>query len=637
VCHKGTTRTLARLAALALAAVVGVSAQTTEWRRVGNSSADVQLASPVTGRVNQVWYSDDGSLLYARTASGKLFQTLNFESWDPAAGDPTPPATFDRVPARTPDASATFVALRSDSAEMWGLGSQLFRSLDNGKSWDPLTAYRTQSVVGSGMHSVAVSPRDPDQIVVANDFGVWRSMDGGLTWAGLNQDLPNLSVERILATPSGAQGARIQTGDLGVLELPPGASVWQPAPALAAQATEELETRRLYGARVHADVTTFSTFTRGATQVVYAGTSDGQIFKSVDGGESFVPTQSPGLKGQTVERIFVDPALPGMALAALSGDGPRVLRIVSEGAVWDDISSNLPKTAAHSITADRSSGAVYVATDAGVYYTHAGLTDATTAESWNSVSSAVPSSALPAARVLDVRLDPRRVQLYVALEGYGVYGAPAPHRGRILRLLNAADNSARPAAPGSLLSVVGQRVDEATAGGLSYPVWNTAGTDSQIQVPFEAVGPTVALALHTAAGTVDRDLRVQPVSPAILVNRDGLPALFDADSGMPIGAGNAAHSGQRIQIMATGLGKVRPDWVTGRPAPAGNPPAVVAEVRTYLDRNPVSTNAATLAPGYVGFYLVEVQLPVVSNYGAMELHLSVDGQESNRVQIVIVP
>jgi uncharacterized protein (TIGR03437 family) len=132
-------------------------------------------------------------------------------------------------------------------------------------------------------------------------------------------------------------------------------------------------------------------------------------------------------------------------------------------------------------------------------------------------------------------------------------------------------------------------------------------------------------------------LRVQPVSPAILVNRDGLPALFDADSGMPIGTGNAAHTGQRIQIMATGLGKVRPDWVTGRPAPAENPPVVTADVRTYLDSNPVSTSAATLAPGYVGFYLVEVQLPVVSNYGAMELHLSVDGQESNRVQIVIVP
>jgi hypothetical protein len=34
-------------------------------------------------------------------------------------------------------------------------------------------------------------------------------------------------------------------------------------------------------------------------------------------------------------------------------------------------------------------------------------------------------------------------------------------------------------------------------------------------------------------------------------------------------------------------------------------------------------------------YLVEVQLPAVSNYGAMELHVVADGQESNRVQIVI--
>jgi len=30
-----------------------------------------------------------------------------------------------------------------------------------------------------------------------------------------------------------------------------------------------------------------------------------------------------------------------------------------------------------------------------------------------------------------------------------------------------------------------------------------------------------------------------------------------------------------------------------------------------------------------------VQLPAVANYGAMELHVAADGQESNRVQIVI--
>jgi len=32
-----------------------------------------------------------------------------------------------------------------------------------------------------------------------------------------------------------------------------------------------------------------------------------------------------------------------------------------------------------------------------------------------------------------------------------------------------------------------------------------------------------------------------------------------------------------------------------------------------------------------------VQLPVIANYGAMELHVTAEGQESNQVQIVIVP
>jgi len=622
-----------RLGALVLAAAAAVSAQTTEWRPVGNSSADLQLAGPATGPVAQVWYSDDGSLLYARTASGKVFQTLDFESWVPATGDPKPPVTFGRIPARIPEPSARTIALRSDSAELWGLGSQLYRSTDNGRSWDPLTAYRTQSVVGPEMHSVAVSPRDPDQIAVANDTGVWRSMDGGLTWSGLNQYLPNLTVERILSTPAGMQGLRIQTEKLGALELPPGASVWQPAPAMAAGIAAEAEARRTYTALVHAEVTAVSTpFTSGLDKVVYAGTADGEIFKSVDGGATFDRAETPALKSQAVQNIFVDPALPGMALASLSGDGPRVLRVTA-GTVWHDITADLPKGDAHSVTADRTSGAIYLATDSGVYYTHASLTAAATAESWSLVSS-----SLPAARALDVRLDASRVQLYAALEGYGVFAARAPHGATGLRLVNAADGSARAAAPGSLLSVVGQRVDEVTGAGLGYPVWNTAGTDSQIQVPFEAVGPTVALALRTAGGaTIARDLRVQPVSPAIFVNPDGVPLLFDADSSMPIHSGNPAHSGQRIQIMATGLGRVSPDWVTGRPAPAENPPAVVASVGTYLDGNPIATTSARLAPGYVGFYLVEVQLPFISNYGTMELHLSVDGQFSNRVQLVIVP
>ena len=76
---------------------------------------------------------------------------------------------------------------------------------------------------------------------------------------------------------------------------------------------------------------------------------------------------------------------------------------------------------------------------------------------------------------------------------------------------------------------------------------------------------------------------------------------------------------------------------TGLAAPLENPPAVAATVRAYLDGSPVQVTRATLAPGYVGFYIIDVQLHAIANLGTSELYLSAGGQDSNRVQIVMEP
>ena len=44
-----------------------------------------------------------------------------------------------------------------------------------------------------------------------------------------------------------------------------------------------------------------------------------------------------------------------------------------------------------------------------------------------------------------------------------------------------------------------------------------------------------------------------------------------------------------------------------------------------------------LAPGYVGLYLVELQLPALVNAGPAELYITADGQESNRVRLYLEP
>jgi uncharacterized protein (TIGR03437 family) len=236
-----------------------------------------------------------------------------------------------------------------------------------------------------------------------------------------------------------------------------------------------------------------------------------------------------------------------------------------------------------------------------------------------------------------VKLDGSGNQLYVAMEGYGVYAAMAPHRAEVLRLVNAGDFSSRPGAPGSLLSVLGGRITQARAGNLSFPVLAASEEESQIQVPFEAAGSVLSLALETAGRSLVLPLALQNVSPAIFVDRDGVPLLLDAESGMMLGAGNNARAGMRIQILATGLGRVRPTWPTGLPAPLENPPAVTTPLAVFLDRTPIEVTRATLAPGYVGLYVIEVQLPALVNSGQTELYISADSQVSNRVSISLEP
>lgn len=587
---------------------------------------DIGLASSATGPVQSVWYSPDGSRLYARTQDGRVLETLDFENWTPvrAASAPAeaPPPAVDRIP----EPAARVVPAALAPSRLYALGNQLYRSDDGGISWSNLTGFHNQSVIGAPQRGVAVSPVDPDQLTVANDYGVWRSMDGGLSWGGLNQYLPNFSASRILATPSGMHGIRVLAGGLGVMELPPGAQDWRPA--LDSQAQGEARAMQSASRSLRTRITALA----ASHQTVYAGAADGRIWVSLDGGRTWTASPRSGSNGP-VERIFADPNEPRVALAALGGSGPHVLRTTNSGGFWDDLTSNLPDAPARGITAERTAGAVYVATGGGVFYATADLENAgPAAVTWTSISG-----RLPAAPASDVKLDPEGYQLYAALDGYGVYATAAPHRLRTLRLLNAADFSTRAAAPGSLISVMGGRINSATAGSLSFPVLNASAGESQIQVPFEASPAHLSLALQTRTGRVTLGLPVQAVSPAIFVNRDGSPMILDADSGLMLDGGKTAHSGSRIQVLATGLGKVRPDWPTGVAAPLENPPVVAAAVKAYLDRVPVQVTRAALAPGYIGFYLIELQLPAIVNAGPAELYLTADGQESNRVQVVLEP
>jgi uncharacterized protein (TIGR03437 family) len=310
----------------------------------------------------------------------------------------------------------------------------------------------------------------------------------------------------------------------------------------------------------------------------------------------------------------------------------HVVHSIDGGAHWEQLTGNLPDVSVQGVAADSATGALYVATDRGVFMTYADLSVLGSNPQWAPVLGLPPG-----APVADVKLDAQGNQLWAAVYGYGVYSTLAPHRARDPRVVSTADLVARAASPGSLISVLGARVQSARAGDLQVPVLpGSNDTESQLQIPFEARGDSLSLAVEGPNGRMNMPMQLEAASPGILVERDGSPILLDGESGVILDAINTAHSRGRIQILATGLGRVNPDWPTGLAGPLENPPQVVAPVKAYLDRQPVDVIRAELAP-FIGYYMIEIEVPAVVNYGPAELYLEAAGKASNRVRVYIQP
>jgi uncharacterized protein (TIGR03437 family) len=433
-----------------------------------------------------------------------------------------------------------------------------------------------------------------------------------------------------LSLPSGDRGVRLALSDGSAVEWQPGQRIsWSPADAndLLVEAQDRQNYAAVRGLKVTAIAKSGS--------YVYIGMGDGLI--SVFNGQSW---SHNGYVAGAVEGFWIDSTDPRVALAVFgtnprepsAGDAPvSVVRTVNGGIFWDNYTSNLPNAAARGITADYAAKSIYVATDAGVFMAATDFHILGMPPRWT------PLPGLAAAAVMDVKLDAQANQLWAAVDGYGVFSTLAPHRMQDPKVVSAADMMARATAPGAVVSVLGTRVQNARAGDLQVPVLAATDTESQLQIPFEASGTSVSLALEGSNGAMTLGpMPLQPAAPAIVTDREGSPVLLDAESNVMLDAMNPAHSRSRIQVLATGLGRVKPDWPTGLPGPIENPPEVVASVHVFLDRQPVEVTRAVLSP-YIGFYLIELEVPTIVNYGPAELYLDVNGQSSNRVRVYIQP
>lgn len=616
------------------------------WTLLGDHGLTAGLAGPRGAGVSFVGVSVDGRTLAAVTASGKAWESSDQgASWraveaidattllHPERAEAAPPGVPDALTIRHPYRAGWLYALADD----------LYRSEDDGATWVGLTDEAALPMIGATPSAIAFDPADPERIFVATEAGLWRSADAGLTWVGLNATLPNFPAGLFRPLDDGAPPL-LEIEGLGPALLPGGAPRWilaaQPSPAAPADARTAFEVFLAGGAvggsgrAGSEEAVTALAVSGGPEPLQFVGMRDGRVWISADAGASWRPA-GEGLPrdGRSVVDLWADPGASLAAIAVFAGpSGGRVFRTVDGGRLWDDLTADLPAGEIRAATASADGEAVYAAGDDGVFFASASLRSPTPATSWQAVGD-----ELPVAAPRDLFVNSRTGQLYVSLEGYGVYRRRAPDVLRSLRLLNAADLSDRPVAPGGLLTVVGAAVGTATIDGAPAPVLFASPEESQIQAPFDAAaGRAATVRLSTSEGVETLRFPVQSLAPAIFTT-DGEPLVVDAGTGRLLDLTRPARPGSRVLILSAGLGAVNPTWPAGVAAPTENPPAVVAAVSAFLDGVPLEVVGASLAGGYVGAYWVEAQLPSSLRGGLGRLEIEAGGRRSNTVQLFLAP
>ncbi|MBI4458732.1 MAG: hypothetical protein HY648_01570 [Acidobacteria bacterium] len=198
-------------------------------------------------------------------------------------------------------------------------------------------------------------------------------------------------------------------------------------------------------------------------------------------------------------------------------------------------------------------------------------------------------------------------------------------------LVNAAFSlpSLAPVAPGSLISIFGSKLSDSILQSSVLPVPTAIGgikvlfDDVQapilygspgqfnVQVPFELEGKDRAVVRLERSGVVAfaQDIRLTRFAPAIFTLPDlTQAAVLHNATGSLVTAATPAKRGEYLAIFVTGLGPTKTRIATGN-APSGEEAPTVETPQVLIGGVPARVLFSGLAPGLVGLYQINVELP----------------------------
>lgn len=157
---------------------------------------------------------------------------------------------------------------------------------------------------------------------------------------------------------------------------------------------------------------------------LYAGTTDGLIWRTSDGGANWTNVNAPKLPGRAVARLAVAADDPQTVYAVFGGFAVQtpgapghVFRSADGGAHWADLTFNLPDAPLSSLVLDArpAYAGVYVGGALGIWVLPAG------SQEWRPYGT-----GMPYALVTDLKLNPRTGLMAAATFGRSVWVMPMP-------------------------------------------------------------------------------------------------------------------------------------------------------------------------------------------------------------------
>lgn len=389
----------------------------------GGATWNPAVSPPVKAFVSSfAIHPSSSTILYAGTAGGGAYKSTDGGTSWRLSGLSGKSVSFVGIPRNAPasvfaveaanlwkstDAGLTWARLRSISAPRIAFDPSgrivmagaydgtVIRSADGGASWSESKIPGSNSIA-----TMAISPANPALVLAGmSGSGVYRSTDGGTTWSLARTGLPDgyvcigtvafdpLAASRVVITLTGPEGAGVAVSD-------DSGSTWRlvfsGVPALcedpSALAIDPIQPSTWYTSAgghdlsktsdsgvtwtavnrgIHAQRVLSVAFEPGGSAAVYAGTANGEIHQSLDGGRNWKRIVS---RSGPVTGIAVSPFDRSLIFAVRNY---TLFRSRDRGATWEQPPPDPfgpPSLAVSNVVIDpQNASAILVASYYGLY------------------------------------------------------------------------------------------------------------------------------------------------------------------------------------------------------------------------------------------------------------------------------